>query len=166
MKGFGSKDRKIKKSEEIKITTAQKDKLISNAFSFHSGGRIKKAAEIYNFLIKNKIYDPRIFINLGTIYSNLKQFDKAILLFDESIKKFPNSLEAYINLANVMLIKGKSDNAKKVLNKVIKLNPNYLRAYSNMAGIFVGEGNFEKAELFLRKRLRILLMNMLPIWIS
>ncbi len=155
MKGFGSNDRKIKNSEDIKITTAQKDKLISNAFSFHSSGRIKQAAEIYNFLIKNKIYDPRVFINLGTIYSNLKQFDKAILLFDESIKKFPKSLEAYINLANVMLIKGKSDNAKKVLNKVIELNPNYLRPYSNMAGILVGEGDFEKAESFLRKSLEI-----------
>ncbi len=155
MKGFGSNDRKIKKSEDLKFTTAQKDKLISNAFSFHSSGRIKQAADIYNFLIKSKIYDPRIFINLGTIYSNLKQFDKAILLFDESIKKFPNSLEAYTNLANVMLIKGKSDNAKKVLNKVIELNPNYLKPYSNMARIFVGEGNFEKAESFLRRSLEI-----------
>ena len=70
----------------------QKDKLISNAFSFHSNGKIKEAADVYNFLIQNKIYDPRVFNNLGSIYSNLKQFDKAILLFDESIKKFPNSL--------------------------------------------------------------------------
>ncbi len=155
MKGFGSDNRKIKKSEEIKISNAEIDKLISNAFSFHSSGRIKQASEIYNYLIKNRVYDPRIFINLGTIYSNLKQFDKAILLFDESIKKFPNSLEAYINLANVMIIKGKSDIAKKLLNKVIELNPNYLKPYSNMAGIFVGEGNFEKAESFLRRGLEI-----------
>ncbi len=54
MKGFGSNDRKLKKSEEIKISTAQKDKLISDAFSFHSSGKIKQAAEIYNYLIKKK----------------------------------------------------------------------------------------------------------------
>ena len=155
MKGFGDNDRVKKKSIEKKTNILQKDQLISNALSLHSRGKIKEALEIYNFLIQNKIYDPRIFNNLGSIYSNLKQFDKAILLFDESIKKFPNSLEAYINLANVMVIKGKSDFAKKVLNKVIELNPKYLRPYSSMAGIFVGEGNFEKAEFFLRKSLEI-----------
>ena len=155
MSGFGSNERKTKKSEEKIIRTLQRDKLISNAFSLHSSGKIKQAADVYNFLIKNKIYDPRVFNNLGSIYSNLKQFDKAILLFDESIKKFPNSLEAYINLANVMVIKGKRDIAKKILNKVIELNPKYLKPYSNIAGIFVGEGNFEKAEFFLRKSLEI-----------
>ena len=64
-----------------------------------------------------------VFNNLGSIYSQIKQFDKAILLFDESIKKFPNSLEAYSNLANVLVIKGKSDIAKNILNKAIELNP-------------------------------------------
>ena len=82
MSGFGSNERKTKKSEEKKIRTLQRDKLISNAFSLHSSGKIKEAADAYNFLIQNKIYDPRVFNNLGSIYSNLKQFDKAILLFD------------------------------------------------------------------------------------
>ena len=34
--------------------------------------KIKEALEIYNFLIQNKIYDPRIFNNLGSIYSQIK----------------------------------------------------------------------------------------------
>ncbi len=155
MSGFGSNKKKTIKSEEKKIGTLQRDKLISNAFSLHSSGKIKQAADLYSLLIQNKIYDPRVFNNLGSIYSSLKQFDKAILLFDESIKKFPNSLEAYINLANVMVIKGKSDIAKKILNKVIELNPKYLKPYSNLAGILVREGNLKKAEFFLRKSLEI-----------
>ena len=156
MKGFGSKDKKnTKNSTNKKVNSFDKDKLISNAFSLHSSGKIKEASEIYNFLIKNKIHDPRIFINLGSIYYQLKQFDKAILFFDESIKKFPNSLEAYPNLASVLVAKGRSDIAKKILNKTIEINPNYLKPYSNLAAIHVGEGNFEKAEHFLRKSLNI-----------
>ena len=88
MKGFGSASRKIKKSIRT-VNPLQKDELISNAFSLHSNGKIKEALEIYNFLIQGKIYDPRIFNNLGSIYYQLKQFDKAISLFDESIKRFP-----------------------------------------------------------------------------
>ena len=85
MKGFGSNDRNNKNLIKKKIKTLQKDKLISQALSLHSSGRIKEASDTYNFLIQNKIYDPRVFNNLGSIYSQQKQFDKAILLFDESI---------------------------------------------------------------------------------
>ena len=135
MKGFGSKDKKTKNSANKKVDTFDKDKLISNALSLHSSGKIKEASEIYNVLIKNKFYDPRIFNNLGSIYSQINQFDKAILLFNESIKKFPNCLEAYPNLANVLVAKGRSDTAKNILNKAIELNPKYLRPYSILAGL-------------------------------
>ena len=84
MKGFGNNDKTYKKSTEKRIKNIQKDELISNALSLHSGGKIKEALEIYNLLIHHKIYDPRVINNLGSIYSQLKQFDKAILLFDES----------------------------------------------------------------------------------
>ena len=155
MKGFGSKGKNTKKPLQKKVKILRKNQLMSNALSLHSSGKIKEASEIYNFLIKNKIYDPRIFINLGSIYCQTKQFDKAILLFDESIKKFPNSLEAYTNLASVLIAKERSALAKKILNKAIEINPNYLKPYSNLAGIYVEEGDFEKAEHFLRKSLEI-----------
>ncbi|MBO8206614.1 tetratricopeptide repeat protein [Prochlorococcus marinus XMU1406] len=154
MKGFGNNNRTKKKLKE-KASSLQKDKLISNALALHSKGKIKEASEIYNFLIQNKIYDPRIFNNLGSIYSQIKQVDKAILLFEESIKKFPDRIEAYPNLANVLVAKGRSDTAKNILNKAIELNPKYLRSYSIMAGILVGEGNLQKAEFFLKKILEI-----------
>ncbi len=155
MNGFGRIDKTNKNSIKKKGKTLNIDKLISNAFSFHSSGKIKEASEIYNFLIQNKIYDPRVLNNLGSIYFQQKLFDKSILLFDESIKKFPNSLEAYPNLAQVLVIKGRNDIAKKILHKAIELNANYLKPYSNLASIFVGEGNLHKAEFFLRKSLEI-----------
>ena len=150
MKGFGNNDRTSKESKEKRFKSSQKDKLISNALSLHSGGKIKEAFEIYNFLIQNKIYDQRVLNNLGSIYSQLKQFDKAILLFDESIKRFPNCLEAYTNLANILVLKERSDKAKRILNKAIELNPKYLRPYSILASIFVGESDLiarEQAKL-------------------
>ncbi len=155
MKGFGSSDKKNKHLMKKKVNNLQKDQLLSQAFSLHSSGKIKEAAYKYNFLIQNKIYDPRVFNNLGNIYTQQKQFDKALILFDESIKQFPNSLEAYSNLASVLIIKGRNNVAKKILLKAIELNPRYLRPYSSLASIFVGEGNLKKAEFFLRKSLEI-----------
>ena len=103
MKGFGNNFRTNKKSTEKKVKSIQKEQLITNALSLHSNGKIKEASEIYNFLIKNKLYDPRVLNNLGSIYSQIKQFDKAILLFNESISKFPNSVE--VGIQRVMLLK-------------------------------------------------------------
>ena len=128
MKGFGDNNRTKKKAIGNKISSLQNDKLISDALSLHSRGKIKEALEIYNLLIQNKIHDPRIFNNLGTIYSQIKQIDKAILFFEESIKKFPDCIEAYPNLANVLMAKGRSDAAKNILKKGIELNPKYLRS--------------------------------------
>ena len=155
MKGFGNNKKISNDSLEKKFKSLHKDKIISKAFSLHSEGKLKEASEIYNFLIENKIFDPRVFNNLGSLYSQLKQFDKAIFLFNKSITKFPNSLEAYTNLANVLMIKGRGDIAKQVLNKAIEINPNYVKPYSNLASIFVGEGNLKKAEFILRKSLEI-----------
>ena len=72
------------------------------------------------FLIKNKCYDPRVLNNLGSIYSQSKQFDQAIILYNESIRQFPNSTEAYSNLAGALVYKGRRDAAKKILNKAIE----------------------------------------------
>ena len=53
MKGFGNNNRTKKKSKEKKDNNSQKDKLISNALSLHSKGKIKEALEIYK---RCKIY--------------------------------------------------------------------------------------------------------------
>ena len=115
MKGFGNNNRNKKEAIGKKVNSLQKDKLISDALSLHSNGKIREALNIYNFLIQNKIDDHRILNNLGSIYFQLKQFDKAILLFDESIKKFPNCIEAYTNIANVLVVRRESKKAIKIL---------------------------------------------------
>ena len=78
MKGFGDKDRNRtdRKSIAKKSNSWEKNKLISSALSLHSKGKIKEALEIYNFLIQNKIDDPRVFNNLGSIYSQIKNLIK------------------------------------------------------------------------------------------
>ena len=86
MKGFGGSDKNTKNLIKKKFNTLQSDQLISQALSLHSKGKIKEAADAYNLLIQNKIYDPRVFNNLGSIYSQQKQFDKAILLLMNQLK--------------------------------------------------------------------------------
>ena len=155
MKGFGGSNKNIKKSTNQKLQFQEKDKLLSKAFALHSKGEIKEAAKIYDSLIRNKHFDPRIFNNLGTIYIQLKDFDKAITLFEKSIEKFPASLEPYSNLASILLNIGRIDIAKKYLKKAIDINPKFLKAYSILANIYVKEGDLKRAEFCFKKSIEI-----------
>ena len=105
MKGFGNDKKNIRKKIALGNDIPNKNQLISNAFQYHSKGKIKEASEIYKYLIKKGFNDPRILTNLGTIYQQLNDFDKAILLYRESIKRFPKSFEAYANLGSILVKK-------------------------------------------------------------
>ena len=102
MKGFGNDKKNIRKKIALGNDIPNKNHLISIAFQYHSKGKIKEASEIYKYLIKKGFYDPRILTNLGTIYQQLNDFDKATLLYKESIKRFPKSVEAYANLGSIL----------------------------------------------------------------
>ena len=116
MKGFGNDNKNIRKKIALENDIPNKNELISNAFLYHSKGRIKEASEIYKYLIKRGFNDPRIITNLGTIYQQLNDFDKAMLLYKESIKRFPKSSEAYAKLGS-MLVKKKKWKEMAVLQK-------------------------------------------------
>ena len=105
MRGFGNKKKDIREQTYKEKLIPNGDQLISNAFQYHSKGKFKEASDIYKYLIKNGYYDPRVLINLGTIYQQANDFENAIILYKESIKKFPNNPEAYSNLASILIKK-------------------------------------------------------------
>ena len=78
MKGFGNDKKNIKKQIVKENEIPNKNQLISDAFQYHSKGKVKEASEIYKYLIKKGCYDPRIFTNLGTIYQQFNDFENAI----------------------------------------------------------------------------------------
>ncbi|KGF97967.1 TPR repeat [Prochlorococcus marinus str. MIT 9201] len=155
MTGFGNDNKNIRKKNALENDIPNKNKLISNAFLYHSKGRIKEASEIYKYLIKKGFNDPRILTNLGTIYQQLNDFDKAAFLYKESIKRFPKSFEAYANLGSILGKKNKLEEAKSYLKKAIELNSSFLMPYSMLASININEGKLKEAEKLLRKCIAI-----------
>ena len=122
MRGFGNKKKDIRKQTYKEKLIPNGDQLISNAFQYHSKGKFKEASDIYKYLIKNGYYDPRVLINLGTIYQQANDFENAIILYKESIKKFPNNPEAYSNLGSILIKKNENKLAEQYLKKAIDLH--------------------------------------------
>ncbi|NOZ26353.1 MAG: hypothetical protein GXO94_09730 [Nitrospirae bacterium] len=77
----------------------------SYALALQREGRLRAAAEEYRKLL-NSGRDPRVYINLGNCYAGMRRLDKAIEMYNESIKIKPLP-SAYYNLS--MLAREKLD---------------------------------------------------------
>ena len=116
MNGFGEKNNNRKQKKKNIIADLNSQKLISDAFKFHSQGKLNEALKIYKLLIKNGTKDPRIFINLGGIYQQSKRYEEAIPIYKYIIRNFPNSPEAYSNLGKILQEKGDFQEAVKYVH--------------------------------------------------
>lgn len=101
-------------------------------------------------------YNPRsvrILTNLGNLYSEKGDIEKARSLYEEALRipkgnSFP---QLYYNLGNIY--RNRKDIAKAVeyYQKAIKIDPSFPFAYQNLAIIYADQGNFEKAAAMLEK---------------
>ena len=76
MAGFGktfeNNKKRIKKNINIPL-----EKIINQAFSLHSHGKIREAEKYYKYCIDQKIIDYRIFSNYGLILKNKGEYSEA-----------------------------------------------------------------------------------------
>ena len=115
MKGFGNN--KKANSSNISLngkTSSDNEVLYKTALSLHSKGKLKEAASYYLDLLRKGRKDPVILNNLGVIYQQFKQNQKAINLYRQSILSFPKNPEAYSNLARILIDNGNYEEAKHI----------------------------------------------------
>ena len=153
MKGFGPKNHF--KEHNKNSNSFESDRLINDALTLHSKGKISDAKRSYQDLIKNGISDPRVFTNLGVIFQSENDYERSIKLYKKSINLFPESHEAYSNLSRILLETGQYDLAETYLIKVIKLKPDFLIAYQNLFNVYFRNNKLKKAEIILYDCLKI-----------
>ena len=149
MKGFGEQN---KSKEEInQKSNPLKEKLISQAFSYHSQGNISEAVKYYQYFINEGYKDYRVFSNYGIILKGIGKLKEAEIITRKAIEINPDSAMANYNLGLILKDLNKLQDAESSLNKAIQLNPNYADAHYNLASILNSIGKRQEAELSLRK---------------
>jgi tetratricopeptide (TPR) repeat protein len=89
--------------------------------------------------------------NLGAIWGERGNFEKAIEYYFRSLMKNPNFAAPYNNLAIIMDKRGKRDLAQRYLTSGYRLNPHSLEINYNLGTFFVKWGNPDKAIFHLEK---------------
>ncbi len=132
-----------------------KEKIINQAFKFHSQGNISEAAKYYQHFINQGFEDYRVFSNYGVILKDLQKLKEAELCQYKAIEIKPDFAEAHFNLGNILIDLGKSKEAEISLRKAIDLKPDFAKAHSNLGNILKDLGNLKDAEFSYRKAIEI-----------
>jgi len=149
MKGFGEQNKFKKKVN--KINTPSKEKIINQAFLFHSQGNIIEAERYYKYCVDQEINDYRIYSNYGLILKNKGNFKEAEISLKKAIQLNPNWSEGHNNIGTIQKDLRKFSEAKISLRKAIELDANSVNAHCNLGNILRELKNFQEAEIHLRK---------------
>ncbi len=85
------------------------------------------------------------YIQLGILFDQMGEFDKAIACFTQAIKINPNNGNNYYNRGVAYGHMGDWDNAIADYTKAIELNPNDSEAYGNRAMAYLDKKDYNKA---------------------
>ena len=136
-------------------TKSSKEQIINQAFKFHSQGKVREAAEYYQYCIKQGFADTNVLSNYGMILKDIGKFKQAEILFRKAIEINPNSAEAHLNLGNVLIDLDKLKEAELSTLKAIKIKPDFSEAFSNLGNILSRIGKLKEAEIATYKSIEI-----------
>ena len=83
----------------------------------HVTGELEQAIQVYELWAKSYPQDLVPPGNLGDIYSQLGQYEKALAETQESLRLEPNAVIGYGNLAGIYLALNRPDDAKKAIEQ-------------------------------------------------
>jgi len=86
-----------------------------------------------------------LYVNMGTAYDSLREYDKAIQSYLKAIEQIANDYLVYNNLGYAYLSQSKFSDAITYFDKSMNLNPKFAFSYNNRGFAFANLGNFEKA---------------------
>ncbi|MBN2668817.1 MAG: tetratricopeptide repeat protein [Bacteroidales bacterium] len=106
-------------------------------------------------LKKGIFFNQEFYMNMGSCYDNLEQYQNAIDLYKEAIKTFPYSYYLYYNIGFSSTKLEKYNEALDAFKMVIKINPVYAKVHYQIATLAINEGQTALAAMALNAYLTI-----------
>jgi tetratricopeptide (TPR) repeat protein len=133
----GNIDESIKLLEEAqKLDPKRIDYPYEIAFAYYLKEDYQKTIDILNKYVKHQDVTERLFQLLGNSYDMIGETSKAIKVYDNGIKKFPNSGMIYLEKGNLHWDKKEYSKALPYYEKGIEVAPNFSSNYYRAAKIY------------------------------
>jgi len=139
--------------EAIKLAPFDPDMYIIKGAYYEDTGNIRSAIESYEKLLKIEPGSGRANNNLGAVYFNNREFDKARIYLGQAIKLNPSLPEPFLNMAKLCQYDNQTADAVYFYRQAIRLNPDFEEAFINLAKIYLNKRDFNSAIGILNKAL-------------
>lgn len=135
------------------------NEIASEDFLFHlyrgsellQDNRVHEAKEELEMAIRLQPLDPQGQDLLGVVYFRLGMYPRAIEIFEQLVREYPEERTPRVNLALCYLKTGQAMNARQLLEETVMLHPDNTRAWGYLGLAFERIGDYMKArEAFTR----------------
>lgn len=109
-----------------------------------SGKDFSEAISYYRQALEHNDKDPWAWVNLGSVYSELKNYPKALECYEKAIGVWPDCAEAYNNIGIIYYNMGRYDLAAENFEKAVRFKPT-IEVYENMASACHNAKDFARA---------------------
>mgnify|MGYP001183840378 CR=1 FL=1 len=138
-----------------KIKNSAIEETFKIAVANHGQNKIKEAQILYHKVLELNPNHLGALHNLGIIFKDLGDFQKAKDTLNKAIEININYSNAHISLGAIYAILGEFQKATNCFEKVIEINPNTLKVHYNLGKIFKELGEFKKAKSCFEKEIAI-----------
>lgn len=98
---------------------------------------------------------PEANLNLGNIYTEMGEFDKAEVSVKRAISLDPNFIPAYVNLADLYRIQQRDDLGENILEKALKIDNNSSEVHHVLGLLLVRTKRLDEADYHLGESARL-----------
>ncbi len=115
------------------------------AVQAEEAGDKQQAIDLYNSILEDEPGYAAAYINLGTIYFHLREFEKAEVLYRRATEVDPSYVLAFFDLGNVLDELERLDESIASYQQAIAFSPRYADAHYNLALAFERKGDLRAA---------------------
>ena len=158
MKGFG--ENKNKNSNKSNLVKSDKDKFLKSqidlAKNYLLSGDILEAKKIYSQLISKGENSYDLLFSYALLSRNCLEFQLAKELLIRSISKYPNQVNHYILLAEILRLEKNLSKAQELLLTACKLNSRNSNSFYNLSLLYRDLNNAEDALKAVNKAIKLI----------
>lgn len=114
-----------------------------------------KAIHHFNRVTHLKPADGRPLINLGAVYNQMGDYQKAVGVLRRGLAKEKNSAEGFYNLGYAHRKLEQSSMAISAYREAVRLKPDMAEAHVNLANVYLDMKNYQQAVIHYNKALEI-----------
>ena len=148
-------NRKERRAAAKSDSSAEANRLFTQAVTLHRDGRLKECVPVYRRLLALAPHIPEAQHNLGIALKGLGKLDEAITCYRRAIALAPHYADAHNSLGNALSDLGQWEQAAHSFQTAIELAPDQAAARNNLGTVLLEMGKLAEAEQEFRRAISL-----------